>query len=49
VLSDTTKEIDMRKRYKMGKKKSRKTFSKTAAHSHKRNASGRPMRGGIRL
>lgn len=43
----------MRKRYKMGRKKSRRSFTKGAMRVHNKNslstvASG-PMRGGIRL
>jgi len=33
----------------MNGKKSRKLFSKTASKTHKKNVSGNPMRGGIRL
>lgn len=36
-------------RSKMGKKKSRKLFTKTAKKTHIKNLNGRPMRGGIRL
>lgn len=36
-------------RKKLGKRRSRKMFSKNANRIHKRNVAGRPMRGGIRL
>lgn len=36
-------------RRKMNRGKSRKMFSRTASKRHKRNSSGNPMRGGIRL
>lgn len=36
-------------RKKMGRKRSRKLFRKTASRTHARNISPRPMRGGIRL
>jgi len=39
----------MRRRQKMKRKKSKKLFTKTAKHSHKKNARSRVMRGGIRL
>lgn len=39
----------MRKRHKMGKKQSKKLFSKTARKVHGRNVHSNPMRGGIRL
>ena len=39
----------MRKRKKMGRKKSRKLFTKTAKRVHKKNAGLVVMRGGIRL
>lgn len=39
----------MKKRFKLNKRYSKKLFTKTAKRVHKRNASGRPMRGGIRL
>lgn len=38
-----------RKRRKMGKKRSRKDFSKKAARTHYKNLAPEPMRGGIRL
>lgn len=38
----------MRKRYKLGRKKSGRMFTKNARRFHKKNV-GRPMRGGIRL
>lgn len=38
------------RRHKMGKRHSRKLFSRTASRTHKRNMPTRlPMRGGIRL
>lgn len=37
------------KRRKMNKRASRKLFSRTARRTNRRNVSGRPMRGGIRL
>lgn len=36
-------------RKKLGRKKSRRLFSRTARRVHKKNAGARPMRGGIRL
>ena len=39
----------MRKRQKMKRRASKKLFTKTARRVHNRNATGRPMRGGIRL
>lgn len=36
-------------RKKMGRRKSRKLFSRTARRTHKRNVAANPMRGGIRL
>lgn len=39
----------MRKRHKLGKRHSRKLFSRTAKRVHKRNVRGHSMRGGIRL
>ena len=39
----------MARRQRMGKKKSRKVFSKTARKTHKKNLYSNPMRGGIRL
>lgn len=38
-----------RKRYKMGRKSSRRSFSKSASRTHRRNLAPNPMRGGIRL
>ncbi|WNK14064.1 MAG: hypothetical protein [Microvirus sp.] len=38
----------MRKRFKINRKKSRKSFTKGALRVHGKN-SGNPMRGGIRL
>jgi len=37
------------KRHKMGKKKSKRMFSKGASRTHGRNVRSSPMRGGIRL
>ncbi len=37
------------KRNKMSRKKSKRSFTKGATRVHRRNISGRPMRGGIRL
>lgn len=37
------------KRHKMSRKKSRRSFTRGAVRVHKKNSSGRPMRGGIRL
>jgi len=37
------------KRFKMSAKSSRRQFSATASRTHKKNLSGAPMRGGIRL
>ena len=40
----------MAKRYKMGRKASKKVFTKTASRVHPKNGMGSPaMRGGIRL
>lgn len=39
----------MRKRHKVGRKHSRKLFSKTARKVHTRNVHSHPMRGGIRF
>lgn len=36
-------------RKKMGRRKSRKLFTRTARKVHKKNITGNPMRGGIRL
>lgn len=38
-----------RKRSKMGKKRSKRLFTKTAMRVHPKNMMGAPMRGGIRL
>lgn len=38
-----------RYRKRMTRKKSRKIFRRGASKTHRRNVSGRPMRGGIRL
>jgi len=37
------------KRHKMSGKASRHQFSATASRTHKKNLTGNPMRGGIRL
>lgn len=40
----------MAKRHKMSKRSSKKLFSRTASHTHKKNVPTRiPMRGGIRM
>lgn len=40
----------MAKRYKMNRRKSKRTFTKGAVRVHRKNGmSARPMRGGIRL
>lgn len=39
----------MKKRYKMSKKASRKSFTKAAVKTNWRNIADRPMRGGIRM
>lgn len=39
----------MRKRHKMGRRKSKKLFKRTARAVHRKNAHASPMRGGIRL
>lgn len=39
----------MKKRFKLGKKHSKKMFTKHAKKVHGRNMSHAPMRGGIRL
>lgn len=39
----------MRKRHKLGKKHSRKMFSRTAKKVNHRNVHSSPMRGGIRF
>jgi hypothetical protein len=36
-------------RFKLGKRKSKKMFSRTASKAHKKNFAGSVMRGGIRL
>lgn len=43
------KEGNMKKRVKMGKKRSKKLFSRTAGRTHKKNVKRPIMRGGIRL
>ena len=37
------------KRHKMSNGKSRRQFTRTADHTHRKNISPPPMRGGIRL
>lgn len=37
------------RRSKMSRGKSKRSFSKSAGRTHKKNVSPRPMRGGIRL
>lgn len=37
------------KRHKMSRKASNRQFSSTASRTHKKNVSGAPLRGGIRL
>lgn len=37
------------RRYKMNKKKSRRSFSRSASYTHKKNVAPNPLRGGIRL
>jgi hypothetical protein len=39
----------MRRRHKMSKKSSRKSFTRGAVKRHRKNQTGNPMRGGIRL
>lgn len=39
----------MPRRNKMSRQKSRRTFTKGAVRTHKKNLNDRPMRGGIRL
>ena len=39
----------MRKRYKMSKKRSRKSFTKSASRTHRFNTTAYVMRGGLRL
>jgi len=39
----------MRKRHKVGRKHSKKLFTKTAKRTHVRNVHSYPMRGGIRF
>ena len=37
------------KRYKVGKRRDKKNFSRTAGMTHKKNLRSNPMRGGYRL
>lgn len=37
------------RRAKISQRRSKKVFHKTAKHSHRRNSSAGPMRGGIRF
>lgn len=39
----------MRKRFKMSRGQSRRSFTRGAVKTHKFNLAGAPMRGGIRL
>ena len=39
----------MAKRRRMSRRKSKRSFTKGAVGTHRKNISGRPMRGGIRL
>ena len=39
----------MKKRYKMSKKRSRRSFTKTASRTHRFNTADYVMRGGVRL
>lgn len=39
----------MRKRHKLGRRHSRRLFTKTAKKVHRRNVHAHPMRGGIRF
>lgn len=39
----------MKKRMKLGRRKSKRMFSKSASRTHKKNLRGFSMRGGIRL
>lgn len=39
----------MKRRFKISNRSSKKLFSRTASRTHRRNVSGNPMRGGIRL
>jgi hypothetical protein len=36
-------------RYKLNKSKSKRSFSRSASRSHKKNFGSKPMRGGYRL
>jgi hypothetical protein len=42
-------KASFKKRSKLSKNKSRKLFSNTAKHVHRKNVAHSPMRGGIRL
>lgn len=44
-----TLEVFMRRRSKMGRRYSRKLFSRTAKRTHKKNLHRHPMRGGFRI
>lgn len=37
------------RRHKMSRGKSRRSFTRGATHTNRRNVAGNPMRGGIRL
>mgnify|MGYP007065339654 CR=1 FL=1 len=39
----------MAKRKRMSKRRSRRSFTKGAVRTHRKNVAGAPMRGGIRL
>jgi hypothetical protein len=39
----------MKKRQRISRKSSKKSFTKSAKRVHRKNGQGRPMRGGIRL
>jgi len=48
IVCDILEVIVMR-RNRMSKRKSRRSFSKGASRTHRKNLSPAPMRGGIRL
>jgi hypothetical protein len=39
----------MAKRHKMSRRASRRSFTRGASRTHRKNVAGAPMRGGIRL
>lgn len=49
ICPKNTEEKLMKRRSRMSKKRSRKSFSKGASRTHKFNLNTNPMRGGIRL